>query len=211
MSIASNYSARSLRNHSEGPDSSAANDCPPSVRAEYEGAVGQWRQRDAHARKFSLPRPPEPQLVDFLAANGGDASDDEVLRADRQPTTRAVPANDNLPEAAKVQGQITEGNVVQLPLNGSPGLATDIGVATKLNGGQPPAADIGDAKPANAVTLPLYNKEMARLQLNILDPYAAKFTFQFFSDNKDATEAEKKRWQKPSAALSTTYGRRCFC
>jgi RecA-family ATPase len=192
MSIASNYSARSLRNHSEGPDSSAANDCPPSVRAEYEGAVGQWRQRDAHARKFSLPRPPEPQLVDFLAANGGDASDDEVLRADRQPTTRAVPANDNLPEAAKVQGQITEGNVVQLPLNGSPGLATDIGVATKLNGGQPPAADIGDAKPANAVTLPLYNKEMARLQLNILDPNATQFTFQFFTDNKYATEAEKK-------------------
>ena len=38
-----------------------------------------------------------------------------------------------------------------------------------------------------------HDKEMARLQLSILDPNATKFTFQTFSDNKNATAAEKAR------------------
>src|SRR5215472_2095147 len=86
MSTANNSNPRSLRNHSEAQacsDSSAAklNDCAPAVRAAYEAAMGNWQQQVVHARKFGLPRPPEPQLADFIAVNGDEASNVDVARA----------------------------------------------------------------------------------------------------------------------------------
>jgi len=165
MSTANNSNPRSLRNHSEAracPHGSAAklNDCLPSARAEYEGAMGKWRQQDAHARKFGLPLPPEPQLVDFLEANGGEDTNPggHDTARETQLDSGAEPANDNLPQAAtssdsdagtesaNAQEQITEDNVVPLP------------VAKKLNGSQPleqyDAAqnDITQIEPANANT-----------------------------------------------------------
>jgi hypothetical protein len=40
------------------------------------------------------------------------------------------------------------------------------------------------------VPVPLHDKEMAQLQLSILDPNTDKFTFQFFSDDKNLSKAE---------------------
>lgn len=110
MSIASNSNSRSLRNHSDAqssPDETAAklDDCSPAERAAYEAAMSKSRQQDSYARKFSLPRPPQPQLADFVAANGGENSNPEGVRANGHHTAEetqldsgAVPANDNLPK-----------------------------------------------------------------------------------------------------------------
>jgi hypothetical protein len=101
MSVASNSNPRSLRIHSDAQassDNSATklNDCVPAVRAAYEAAMSNWRQQDAQARRLGLPRPPEPQLADFLvSANGHDRT---------QGAPRQEPANDNAAAAIPLGG-----------------------------------------------------------------------------------------------------------
>jgi hypothetical protein len=251
-----------------------ADDCPPTVRAAYEAAMSEWRQQDKQARILGQPRPPQPQVADFIVAdtegvrgNGHDGAQPTQLPPQGEPANdnvaaaiplagdelprRAIPEDLSIPEYLKrtpapAPKSPTNSGSEMVPDQAPPAAPTnpaddeppispsgDVVIEpavlrgkpsaffSRLNSGRAPTHDApvandtaqadGNAQPANANARPLHNKEMAGLQLNILDPNASKFTFQFFSDNKDATEAEKKRWQKPSAALSTTYGRRCFC
>lgn len=70
MSIASNSNPHSLRNQACSDETAIKlNDCDPAVCAAYDAAMGKWRPQDADARKFGRPRPPQPRLKDFVAAN----------------------------------------------------------------------------------------------------------------------------------------------
>jgi hypothetical protein len=69
------------------------------------------------------------------------------------------------------------------------------------------ANDLADTKVTDQATaqaqqagIPLHDKEMARRQLATLAPSESIFTFQFFSDNKEATKAQK------DAAAKTVRG-----
>ena len=89
--------------------------------------MSRWHQEVSLARRLGRPKPRQPQLADFVAANGGEDSNPEVIRATSHASSGAPNGNSagdlQAPTDPTEQFEDIFGNVVpfhKLPRGPSP-------------------------------------------------------------------------------------------